>query len=150
MAELTIEQTIKIILGVLVVTAVVISITLGFKSYIIPYFNSFFPSEEIDTSTPFYQELMKPDNLIASLGSDGKMITEKYYLSRNKIWEKREGVWWNPFTYKRDPEVGAIDEKQIVHINEAYSKGNYLGESILNDLDSSTFVKEAKAFFKKR
>lgn len=55
MSELTIEQIIKLILGIFVVVAVVLGIYLIFKNRIMDFFNSLSPGN----ATKFFMSLIK-------------------------------------------------------------------------------------------
>ena len=140
MAELTIDQIIKIVLAVLVLVLVLTGIYMAFSNYIIPYFSDLGPSQEPDISTPYYQDLIKDDNLIAktSVDKDVNFIdvrqgndfarTDYYFLRKTgKIYKNLDGGWLKPWEWAIDPQVGDILNSKI----RIFSEGTYSTDSNL-------------------
>jgi len=116
MAELTISQLIKMLLFVAVIVVVITGAYLGFRNYVIPYFEDLGPSErELDLSTPYYQDLMREENLAGvtvlkegylyfSVKEGGATFGTSYYLDDGSIYIA-EGEYFG-----FDEEIGEIDK----------------------------------------
>ena len=121
--ELAIGQIIKIIIAVLVFAVVVISVSLGFRNYIIPYFSDT-PADNRDLTTPYYQELINQENVVGVIikGDKAHYISingEKtaYYFWKNNVEDiYRDDSWI-------DDTIGEVDKNGIIAI-----KGSYLKE----------------------
>ncbi len=138
MTELTTDQIVKIGIAVLVLTVVVIGAIVGFRNYIFPYFKDLGPGErEVDLSSPYYQQLIKDENLAGlttkgsnknfisvrrSFGSQQDFIETDYYFWKKsgEIYKKMDGEWLKLWTWTNDPFVGKADEKGIIFIDEKY------------------------------
>jgi hypothetical protein len=127
MAELAINQIIKIILGILVFVVIVISVTFAFKNYIKPYFEGISPSEEPpDLDTPYYKELVQDKNIVGTVkpadgenyvfvgGGSTKTI---YYFSSRSPKELYQSIDW-----RWDSLVGLIGNDGKLRISDEYLK----------------------------
>jgi hypothetical protein len=154
MAELAINQIIKIILGILVFVIVVISATFAFQNYIKPYFAGITPSDEsaVNLNDPFFKSLMKPENLVASV--DSSAIIRFKNEPQNDYYELDKKLIQFRHQYRKnygggiDYDVGEIyttsdgrNYARITVTDPYYIKGS------LRALDGTIFVNNA--FFKK-
>ncbi|OIO81490.1 hypothetical protein AUJ84_00940 [Candidatus Pacearchaeota archaeon CG1_02_32_132] len=128
--ELTTGQIIKIIIAVLVFVIVVASIAFSFKNYIIPYFTDVPGGEQKDITTPYYQELIKDENLVATIvqGDKAKYISiggkkTLYYFWKSDVTNIYRDDFWI------DDKIGTVDKNGIIEIDSSYLKEDVnLGE----------------------
>lgn len=122
MAELTTEQIIKIVIAVLVLVVVLGGVYLIFRDKIFSYFGDLAPAEEQDLSSPYYQELLKEQNLVARIASDAKeryiFVGEKktsYYIKKGTVYLHIKGLF---DTHYFDKNVGTIGKDNKIHIDK--------------------------------
>ena len=138
MTELTTGQIVKIIIAVLVLVVMIGGIIMGFRGYVIPYFKDIGPSEQIDLTTPYYQELLQDENLVGVVkrdlkysyiiirivGSDKKddwkPTTYYFFKDSGEIYKNVEGSNWNPFSWTKDPFAGKIAGDGKIVIEREY------------------------------
>lgn len=121
--ELTTGQIIKIIIAILVFVIVVVSIAFSFKNYIIPYFTDVPGGEQKDITMPYYQELIKSENLVATIvnvgGNNAHYITIDESKTLYYFWKSdvnniyRDDSWI-------DNKIGIVDKNGIVEIKDGY------------------------------
>jgi len=132
MAELAINQIVKIILGILVFVVVIISVTFAFRNYIKPYFEGISPGEEPpDLDTPYYKELVQDKNIVGIVKpidgenyvfvGNGNTKTAYYFWSRNPKMLYQSIKWqYSIFDWKTDPRVGIIGSDGKLRISDEY------------------------------
>lgn len=123
MSELTVNEIVKIVIGVLLLVVVIGGVYLVFKDRIVSYFTGFSPPHEVDATSAFGQELIQDKNIVATLflSSSSNYITlvgppprqTQYYFVKNSDRIKKDiGVFsslsWRG-VFGADQEVGTID-----------------------------------------
>lgn len=121
MAQLTINNLIKIIIAVIVIVIVIVAVYFVMSNYIIPYFTDLgFEESRIDTTTAFAKELLKEENIIGSV-SDGTFIYEgretDLYFKSGSLYMKKTG-WFNWDWTGRDIKVGNLDSEGKIIISQ--------------------------------
>jgi len=136
MVELTTNQIIKITIGVIVLVFVIIAVSLSFRNYIIPYFNETFPDQrDVDLDTPYYQSLIKPENLVGVLQT---LDQKKNLIDINEsgVWNRSTGFYYwkksgeiyheNKASlsnwFGKDTQVGQMDKNGIIRFENKYIK----------------------------
>jgi hypothetical protein len=129
MVEITSEQIVKIVVAVLVLVVVLGGVYILFKDKILSYFSDITPRDNRDFSSPYYTELLKPGNLVATLDREGYIyidnVKTKYYIKKNSI--KLDVSWW------LDKEVGVLGKDFKISIDEGWKKK----DQILSSIDGS-------------
>ncbi len=115
--ELTINNLIKIIIAVLVITVLILGIYSGFKSYIIPYFGGFGFGEENE------------NNQIESSTDICDKKTELGYIENNIIWIKKGDKYEKTDIYIKNGEI----KKDVLFRDPAIGRINGLEIEIYND-----------------
>ncbi len=128
MAELAINNIIKIILAVFVFVLVVVSVALAFKNYLMPYFAGISPSEDqVDLNDPYYKSLVQPKNVVATVqeknGRASLVIQNQvtnYYFDKRDPKKIRLYVPWqgNIFDWKLDPQIGSLGSDRKIRISD--------------------------------
>jgi len=129
MVEITNEQIVKMVVAVLVLVVVLGGVYILFKDKILSYFSGMTSQDNRDFSSPYYTELLKPENLVATLDSKGYIyidnVKTKYYIKKNSI--KLDVPWWF------DKEVGILGKDFKISIDEEWKNKN----NILSSIDGS-------------
>lgn len=135
MSEMTTEQTIKIVIGVLIFVIVVFGIYVSFRNYVIPYFSGFSEKDSRDFTTPYYKDLVNDNNRIASLDDAGAIIFKggdktTYYFSkdRSNIYSGNN-AWYNRLVWNTDIRIGVMDKNfKVLIYNQYLTQDSRLGE----------------------
>lgn len=128
MAQLTISQLIKMLLFGFVIVLVIYGVSLGFNSYVIPYFKDIGPSTEDprNLNTQFYETLVAPENVVATLDAkkffivDGNKIN--YFIEDSGIYFKVD-FWW-------DTKAGELIDYKI-NMDGDYLKKINVGDRVV-------------------
>jgi len=137
MAELTINQLIKIALASAVMIIIILGIYAGVRYSIIPYFSGIgFEEPRVDINTQFGQELIQDRNLIGRVDNEGFFIYEnqktdlRFKDGKILLSESFLGINW----LKPDTKSGIVgndgrlEVKEITQyysvLNGAYKYGN--------------------------
>ena len=138
MAELTINQLIKIVIALIVMIIIILGIYAGVRYYIIPYFSGIgFEEPKVDINTQFGRELIQEKNLIGRVDSEGFFIYENkktdLYFEEGEIKIKEYGWFgWDKLNPDESAGIvgndGKLEVKEITQyysvLNGAYKYGN--------------------------
>jgi len=128
MSELTSGQIIKIVIAVFVLIIIIIGATLSFSNYIFPYFKDVGPGESRDFTTPYYQNLIKDENLVGATidkyeDDKGFFIKICQEVTNFYFYKKDQSqIWLNDGAYFGDGKVGEVDNTGVIKINDDYLK----------------------------
>lgn len=144
MAELTTEQIVKIVIAVLILVLVLSGVYLAFKGSIFPYFSNIAPAHQPDLENPYYKELLKNDNLVAtfsyyddeaviSVRSGVEYVKTPFYITKKsgKLYRTLGArLTLNPLGwFGKDQYVGIVNrENGVIMIESEFKEESYLSE----------------------
>lgn len=121
-AELTVNQIIVMVIAVFVLVIVIVGAGLAFYNYIYPNFKGYTYEDKRNLDGPYYNSLIKPENVVAS--TDGQTKTPyiilngqktKYYFTADRKQIKEATSW-----YQKNPIVAEIDVDYKIKVSDEY------------------------------
>ena len=121
MVELTTSNIVKAIIAVIVLIVVVAGVFLALSGNL-SYFTGIGPSEQPDLTTPYYQNLLQDENLVASLRQDGS----KFYIS------VKEGESFSQTNYYISERGNIVSDNALVDFfNDKVGETNSNGKIVI-------------------
>ena len=123
--ELTINNLIKIAIGVLVLVIVIGGLFFAMKSYVLPYFAGIgFEESTLDINSQFGRELIKEENKVAMVGVKGFLIIENdkkmIVFKKDNVYEKEyagDSKSWVADKLNPDHKIGRVTKERRIEID---------------------------------